>query len=217
MVYAFYKGQPVDGFTGSHPESVLRTFIEKLKKLSGGGDKKAPITNDQAQKLLEKADETFWSGAAQDALGLYGGVLEQDPDNADALAGLALGLLALGDAEGAREALASAPKNAAPVQKVNFFLEKNASAKDLPAEESLLQKLEKNPKDHAARFDLAKILLGKVRAEEAIDHLVSITRLDRDWNDQQARKLMIEVFDALGPKNPVAAAGRRKLSSVLFS
>jgi putative thioredoxin len=209
-VYAFKNGQPVDAFMGALPESQVKAFIEKL---TDGA--KAPL--DQA---LEQGQAALAAGENDLALEIFKEIQAQDPANEAALSGILRAQVALGMLAEAEEILTSLPANL----RVKADIEAAASALELakeigqtgdPAE--LRARLDANPKDHQARFDLALALFARNDAEGAIDELLDLVRRDRAWNDEAARKQLVKVFDTLGGAHELTVAGRRRLSSVLFS
>ncbi|UTW51693.1 thioredoxin [bacterium SCSIO 12827] len=209
-VYAFKNGQPVDAFMGALPESQVKAFIEKL---TDGA--KAPL--DQA---LEQGQAALAAGENDLALEIFKEIQAQDPANEAAISGILRAQVALGMLAEAEEILTSLPANL----RVKADIEAAASALELakeigqtgdPAE--LRARLDANPKDNQARFDLALALFARSDAEGAIDELLELVRRDRAWNDEAARKQLVKVFDTLGGAHELTVAGRRRLSSVLFS
>ncbi len=209
-VYAFKGGQPVDAFMGALPESQVKAFIEKL---TDGA--KAPL-----DLALEQGQAALAAGENDLALEIFKEIQAQDPANEAALSGILRAQVALGMLAEAEEILTSLPANL----RVKADIEAAASALELakeigqtgdPAE--LRARLETNPKDHQARFDLALALFARNDAEGAIDELLELVRRDRAWNDEAARKQLVKVFDTLGGAHELTVAGRRRLSSVLFS
>ncbi len=210
-VYAFRDGQPLDGFMGSQPESAVRSFIDRLV----GEDAEADIA-----AVLVAAGEALDAGDLQTAVEAYAAVLQQDRDNVAALAGLAQCYLKSGDVERAEQMIALVPsdkQDAAPVQSVRaaLTLARMAGAEDNRAE--LEARVASDPKDHRARFDLAVALAARGAKQEALDHLLEIVACDRKWNEEAARKQLVELFDAWGPKDDLTIEGRRRLSSLLFA
>ncbi len=209
-VYAFVDGQPVDGFQGALPDSQIKAFIDRLTG--------APANAGDVEQLLSLGAESMqlndFGGAAQ----AYAQVLQLDPGNEKAVAGLAGVYLAGGDADQARQTIAMAPADSKEpmVQSIRAQLALSAEA---PAGETseLEARLQADPNDHQARFDLAGVLAGQGRLEQAVEHLLTIVEADREWNDQAARKQLLTVFEAAGASSPVARDGRRRLSSILFS
>ena len=210
-VFAFVNGQPVDGFMGALPEAQVTAFVERLTKDRIGGDEK---------DLLKSADAALAAGDAALAADAYGHLLAEDPANAAALAGLARCYLASGATEQAKETLALVPeakRNEAPVAAARAALEVAEQAKAVGPIDELEQKVKANPLDHQARFDLAVALNGKNRRPEAVDHLLEIVRRDRKWNDDGARKQLVQFFEAWGPTDEATVTGRKRLSSILFA
>jgi putative thioredoxin len=210
-VIAFTKGQPVDGFMGALPESQVKGFIERLV---------GPLGPSGAEELLGEADALAAAGDAAGAAELYAAVLAQDPENVAAIAALAKLHLDLGDLEGAKRFLAMAPAAKAgdpAIAGARAAIELAEQASDLGDLGELQRRLEANPADHEARFDLALALNARNQREEALDHLLDIVRRDRTWNEDGARKQIVQFFEAWGPMDPATVAGRRRLSSVLFS
>jgi putative thioredoxin len=210
-VFAFQRGQPVDGFMGALPEGQIKGFIERLV---------GPLGPSATEELLDEADGLVAAGDAAGAAELYAAVLAQDPENAPALAALAKLHLDLGDLEGAKRLLAMAPETKAndpAILGARAAIELAEQANSLGDTAELERKVEANPLDHQARFDLAVALNARGQREEAADQLLEIIRRDRNWNEDGARKQLVQFFEAWGPMDEMTLAGRRKLSSILFA
>jgi putative thioredoxin len=210
-VIAFTKGQPVDGFMGALPESQVTGFIERLV---------GPVGPSAAEDLLKEADELAAEGDAAGAAELYAAVLAQEPENVAAIGALAKLHLDLGDIDGAKRFLAMAPtgkENDPAIAGARAAIELAEQASSLGDLGELQQRIQADPLDHQARFDLALALNAQGKREEAVDHLIEIVRRDRNWNDAGARKQLVQFFEAWGPMDEMTVAGRRKLSSVLFA
>jgi putative thioredoxin len=210
-VIAFVNGQPVDGFMGALPEGQVTAFIERLTKDRIGGE---------GQDLLKAADEALAAGDAAGAAKGYAEVLAEDAANVPALAGLARAQVATDALEDAKQTLARVPeakRNDAAVAAARSALEVAEQAKSLGPLTELEQKVAANPADHQARFDLALALNAAGEREKAADHLLDIVKRDRKWNDDGARKQLVQLFEAWGPTDEATVNGRRKLSSVLFA
>jgi putative thioredoxin len=210
-VIAFVNGQPADGFLGALPESQVMAFIERVTKDRIGGEEK-----DQ----LKAADTALAEGNPAGAADLYAQILAQDGANVAALAGLARAYVQTGAIEQAKQTLAMVPeakRNEAPVAAARAALEVAEQAKSVGPIAELEQKVAANPLDHQARFDLALALNGKGRRQDAVDHLMEIVKRDRKWNDDGARKQAVQFFEAWGPTDEATVAGRKRLSSILFS
>ena len=210
-VFAFVNGQPVDGFMGALPEAQVTAFIERLTKDRIGGEEK---------DLLKAADAALDAGDAPGAADLYAHILAEDAANVAALAGLTRAYVASGAIDDAKQTLALVPeakRNETAVAAARAALELAEQAKSVGPINELEQKVEANPLDHQARFDLAVAMNSKNRRQEAVDHLIEIVRRDRKWNDDGARKQLVQFFEAWGPTDEATVAGRKRLSSILFA
>ena len=210
-VIAFVNGQPADGFMGALPESQVIQFLERLTKGKIGGEEK---------DALAAADAALAQGDATAAASLYASLLAQDGTNVAALAGLARTYLQTGAIEQAKQTLAMVPeakRNDAAVAAARAALELAEQAQSVGPLDELKQKVEANPLDHQARFDLAVALNSKNQREEAVDNLIEIVRRDRKWNDDGARKQLVQFFEAWGPTDDATVEGRKRLSSILFA
>lgn len=210
-VIAFQRGQPVDGFMGAVPESQVKEFIARLAGPAGPSPIEAAL--EEATRLIAEGD---LAGASE----IYAAILEQEPDNVAALAGLAKIQLDASELENARQVLAMVPeaKAADPaLAGIRAALELAEQAASLGDLAGLQARVEANPDDHQARFDLALGLAARGDRTAAVDHLIEIRRRDRDWNEDGARKQLLQFFEAWGVMDPDAIRGRRKLSTLLFS
>jgi putative thioredoxin len=210
-VIAFTKGQPVDGFMGALPESQVKGFIERLV---------GPVGPSAAEDMLAEAAELAAQGDAAGAAELYAAVLAQEPDNVAAIAALAKLHLDLGDLDGAKRFLTMAPKgkeNDPAIAGARAAIELAEQAASLGDVGELMRRVEADPRDHQARFDLAVALNARNKREEAVDALLEIVRRDRTWNEDGARKQLVQFFEAWGPMDQATVAGRKRLSSVLFA
>jgi len=210
-VIAFSNGQPIDGFMGALPESQVIAFLERLTK--------GKIVNEGADRM-KAAEEALAAGNAAEAANIYGELLAQDGGNVAALAGLARCYVQTGALEQAKQTLAMVPetkRNDAAVAAAHAALEVAEQAKSVGPIDELERKIATDPLDHQARFDLAAALNGKGKRIEAADHLLAIVKRDRKWNEDGARKQLVQFFEAWGPADPATLEGRKKLSSILFS
>jgi putative thioredoxin len=210
-VIAFVNGQPADGFMGALPESQVVAFLERLTKGAIGGE---------AKDLLNAADTALADGDAAGAATLYAELLAEDNGNVQALAGLARSYVKTGALDQARQTLAMVPTskaNDAAVVAARAALDLADQAKTVGPLAELEQKVAANPLDHQARFDLAVALNAKGRRGDALDHLITIVKRDRKWNDDGARKQLVQFFDAWGPTDEATIEGRKRLSSILFA
>jgi putative thioredoxin len=210
-VIAFVNGQPADGFMGALPESQVVAFLERLTKDLIGGE---------TQDLLKAADAALADGDPAGAADLYAQLLAEDNTNVHALAGLARCYVETGAIEQAKQTLALVPDskhNDPSFVAAKAALDLAEQAKSLGPITDLEQKVAANPLDHQARFDLALALNGKGRRLDALEQLISIVKRDRKWNDDGARKQLVQFFDAWGPTDEATIEGRKRLSSILFA
>ncbi len=211
-VFAFANGQPVDGFMGALPESELRSFVQRLIGSDGGGA--------EIEAALEEASTCLQSKDYPRAATIYTAVLQADGENIAALAGLARCQIESGDLEGAKATLALVPpakSNDPAIVSARASLEVAGHPVDLSEIERMSGAVEADPGDHQARLDLAMALNAAGRREEALEQLFASLQRQRDWDDGAARKQLIKLFEAWGPKDPLTLSGRRRLSSILFS
>jgi putative thioredoxin len=212
-VYAFKNGQPVDGFMGAIPDSQIRAFVQQLGGGHGG--------HGHAEEVLAAAEEAFNAGDVGMAAQAYAHVLQDEPGHPKAVAGLARCYLKSGDLERARTTLQLVRPDGAADDAIRA-IEAELKLREQTAEKAgelapLRAKVEADPKDHQARYDLALALDGSGDRDGALTELLEIVRRDRKWNDEAARKHLVTLFEAMGPADQRTIDARRKLSSILFS
>lgn len=214
-VYAFFKGQPIDGFQGAVPPSEIKDFIDRVIKASGG---EAP--DDGLDAAIDAAEEMLGEGAAEDAAQTFAAVLGEDPNNAKAYGGQVRALIAMGELDQAEALLNGAPieiSKAPELEAAHAQLQLARQAADAGPVADLTAAVEAAPDDLQARFDLAQALYANADAQGAVDHLLELFRRDPEWNDGAAKTQLFTIFDALKPEDPVVLNGRRKLSSLIFA
>jgi putative thioredoxin len=210
-VFAFSKGQPVDGFMGAVPESQIKEFITRIAGPGGDPDTEAMLA--EAEVLLTGGDG---EGAAQ----IFAQIFEQDAENLKAIAGLARCAVIAGELDQAKATLSLTPKgkeNDPVIASARAALELAELAGDVGDLQGLARQVEADPKNFQAKFDYAIALAGADQREEAVDQLLDIARRDRNWNEDGARKQLVQFFEAWGPIDESTIYGRRRLSSILFS
>ena len=210
-VYAFWQGQPVDGFQGALPASELKTFIERVSALAGDGG---------LADAIEAAEQMLAEGAATDAAETFAAILGEEPNNGAAYAGLIRSHLALGQIDQAQGLADAASPEIAKTKEFDAAraqIELARQAANAGPETELRVAVEANPNDHQARFDLAQALHASGKVDEAVDELLELFRRDREWNDGAARTQLLTIFDALKPQDPIVLKGRRRLSSMIFA
>ena len=208
-VFAFADGRPVDAFMGAVPKTEIDAFIKRLIDGAGAGFDEA----------LDAAEEMLAQGAVADAAQTFAAILQEDPEEIRAMGGLIRATLAAGDVEQAKAMLAQVPEDKTDdpaIAKARAEIELAEQAAEAGETAELSARLDANPDDHQARLDLAVALAGAGQNEEAINQLLELFRRDREWNDGAAKEQLFKIFDALGPQDPLALTGRRKLSSMIF-
>jgi putative thioredoxin len=213
-VIAFVNGQPADGFMGAVPESQVNAFIDKLTKgMPGAGEP-------NVAEVLGEAEAVLAEGDAATAAQIYAEVLAADATNIAALAGLAKCYVTTGAIDQAKQTLSMVPESKrgdAAVKAVQASLDLAEQAKAVGPVTELEQKVAANPLDHQARFDLATALNASGKRAEATQQLLEIVKRDRKWNEDGARKQLVQFFEAWGPADEATVEGRKRLSTILFS
>ncbi|MDX6767089.1 MAG: co-chaperone YbbN [Candidatus Methylacidiphilales bacterium] len=219
-VFAFAGGRPVDAFMGAVPESEVRRFADKVIASAGPGQPKAGSIEEQIRTALDAAKQAATMGDLNQAAQIFGMVLQNQPENVEALLGMTKIFLEVGDTEQAQATLDMVPEAerkgeayASATSALKLLLE----AGDLSEADELEAKLAANPDDHQTCFDLAVVRNAEGKRVEAAEALVALMKRDRTWNEDGARKKLLELFEAWGPKDPATIKGRRLLSAVLFS
>jgi putative thioredoxin len=211
-VYAFKDGRPVDGFVGAQPESQVKQFVQRV----GGKGGPSPI-----EEATMMAKEALQQGDHGTAAAIFSQILQREPANPEAQAGLARALIAGGDLRRARQTLDRVAKEHAghaEIAAAQAALDLAEQAKTAMASAGKLRaRLAANPGDHEARFELATALFGSGEREAAIDELLTLYRRDREWNDQAARKQLVKFFEIMGGTDPLTLNARRRLSALMFS
>jgi putative thioredoxin len=210
-VYAFWQGQPADGFQGALPASEVKAFIDRVAALAGDGG---------LNEAIEAAEEMLAQGAAADAAQTFAAILGEEPGNPAAYGGLVRAHLAAGQLDQAEALLAQAPKEVQGTPELDAAkaqIDLARQAENAGPVADLRAAVDANPDDHQARFDLAAALQAAGETEAAVAELLELFRRDREWNDGAAKAQLFTIFDALPAKDPVALNGRRKLSSMIFA
>lgn len=214
-VYAFYKGQPVDGFQGAQPQSEITAFIERVIKASGGEAPGAAL-----DEAVAAAEDMLTEGAAQDAADTFAAILGEDPNHAGAYGGMVRAYIALDKLDEAEAHLNGAPieiSKSPELEAAHAQLELAKQAAGAGPVAELQAAVDANPDDMQARFDLATALYAHGETQGAVDHLLTLFGKDREWNDGAAKAQLFTIFDALKANDPIALNGRRKLSSMIFA
>jgi putative thioredoxin len=214
-VYAFYKGQPIDGFQGAVPPSEIKAFIDRVVKAAGG---EAP--GDSLADAVAAAEEMLAEGAVTDAAQTFAAVLGEDSTNAGAYGGLVRSHIALGELDQAEAILNGAPAEISKTPELEAAfaqLELARQAANAGPVGELQAAVEASPDDLQARFDLAQALHAHGDVEQAVNELLELFRRDREWNEEAAKSQLFKIFESLKPNDPIVLNGRRKLSSMIFA
>ena len=213
-VYAFWQGQPIDGFQGALPPSEIEDFVKRVVESAGGS------ADGGLAEAIEAAEEMLAEGAVADAAQTFAAILGEDPLNAAAFGGLARAHLALDDVDQAEAVLNGAPveiADAPEIEAARAQIELARQAQNAGPVAELRALVDADADNHQARFDLAQALHATGDAEAAVTELLELFRRDREWNDGAAKAQLFTIFEALKPNDPVVLNGRRKLSSLIFA
>ena len=213
-VYAFYEGQPIDGFSGAMPENEVKKFINKVIDASGGNK------IEELQKAIEDAEKLFNEEDFESALNAFSNLLSAEANNAKIIAGYGKCLLKLERNEEVKELLEGLEEDMLNDKNIISLialskLEKNNKTAGTP--EEYIEEVNINPNNHELRFKLAEAYLASNLRQEGIEQLLIIVKKDRKWEDDKARKKIIELLDAFGEDDPITSETRLKLSSIIFS
>ncbi|KKB06891.1 thioredoxin [Devosia geojensis] len=219
-VFAFAGGRPVDAFMGAMPESEVRRFADRVIAAAPAPQPQAGSLEEQIGEALAAANEALGQGDLSRAAQIFGLVLQREPTHAAALIGLAKVYLAAGESEQAQATFDMIPEEARTGDDYAALagsLKLLTEAAGLGEADGLKARLDADPDDHQARFDLAVVLNAQGDRLAAAEALVALMKRDRAWNEDGARRKLIELFEAWGPKDPATVRGRRLLSAALFS
>ena len=212
-VFAFVDGQPIDGFMGAKAPSELKSFIDKLLE---------KVTDDDGDlsEAIAVANEMLNAKEFNDAAETFEAILGEDPESALAFVGLfnaRMGAKKINDAKTMLEEIPDALKNKAEILALQAQIDLSNQAEGVGEINDLRSTLTNDGNNHQARFDLALALFSKGETSEAIQELLTIFRVDQEWNDDAARQQLFKFFDILGSENPITLSGRRQLASMLFA
>lgn len=213
-VYAFWQGQPIDGFQGALPGSELKAFIDRVVTASGGD------ASGGLDDAIESAEQMLSDGAAADAAQVFAAILQEDAANAAAYSGLIRSYLALDQVDQAEAILGNVPEDIAETPEIEAARAQLALAKqaaDAGPLGELRASVAADPSNRQARFDLAQAEHAAGEVEAAVETLLDLFQLDAAWNDGAAKDQLFTIFDALKPNDPIALDGRRRLSSMIFA
>ena len=212
-VFAFVDGQPIDGFMGAKAPSELKSFIDKLLE---------KVTDDDGDlsEAIAVANEMLNAEEFNDAAETFEAILGEDPESALAFVGLfnaKMGAKKINDAKTMLEEIPEALKNKSEILALQAQIDLSNQAEGVGEINDLRSTLTNDENNHQARFDLALALFTKGETSEAIQELLTIFKVDQEWNDDAARQQLFKFFDILGSENPITLSGRRQLASMLFA
>jgi len=213
-VYAFYQGQPIDGFQGALPGSEIKAFVDRVIEAVGGS------ADGGLSDAIEAAEQMLAEGAAVDAAETFAAILGEDGMSAPAYSGLAQAYMALEDLDQAEAVLNGVPAEISDTPEIDAAHAQLAlarQAQDAGPLGELLAAVEADENNHQARFDYAQALHAAGQVEEAVEQLLQLFRRDREWNEGAAKEQLFTIFDALKANDPIVLNGRRKLSSMIFA
>ena len=213
-VYAFYEGKPIDGFSGAMPENEVKAFIKKVIDASGGGKQ------EEINKLIDEAQKLYTENNFEGALEAFANLLSADANNTEIIAGYGKCLIKLDKATEVTELLDSLEESILKDKNITSLIALNQLAKDnklAGSPEEFISDVNSDPDNHELRFKLAEALLANNQQEEAIEHLLNIVKKDRKWEEDKARKKIVELLEAFGEDDPLTDLTRLKLSSILFA
>jgi putative thioredoxin len=213
-VYAFYQGQPIDGFQGALPGSEIKAFVDRVIEAAGGS------ADGGLSDAIEAAEQMLAEGAALDAAETFAAILGEDGMSAPAYSGLAQAYMALEDLDQAEAVLNGVPAEISDTPEIDAAHAQLAlarQAQDAGPLGELLAAVEADENNHQARFDYAQALHAAGQVEEAVEQLLQLFRRDREWNEGAAKEQLFTIFDALKANDPIVLNGRRKLSSMIFA
>jgi putative thioredoxin len=208
-VYGFIDGKPVDAFQGAQPESKIEAMINKLIDAAPGNE---------IPKILEEADLLFKDQKFEEAQKIYETLIGLDPGNPKVIGGLLRCLVQLKKYDDAREMMESLDDDILKneeILKINKLLA-NLNEDDGQDVKELKLFVKNNPNDKEKRFELAKKFLSSNETEDGFNELLIIFDQDPKWNEEAAKKKLLEYFDLLGFNDPNVLKARKKLSSLMF-
>ncbi len=211
-VYAFVDGQPVDGFAGAQPESAINEFVKKVSDLNKSGP--------NLDEMIKTANSFFSEKNFSKAGDLFENIISIDPQKKEAVSGYIRSLISLKKFGAADEFINSLDEK---MKEDNLIIDAIAALDlSLKADSAssktndLKIKIESNPNDMEARQELAVALYGSGEIEKALNCLLESISVNKDWNEEAARKQLLEFFSAIGQLDPIVVAARKRLSSILF-
>lgn len=208
-VYGFVNGRPIDAFQGVQTESKIEAMLDKMIDATPGNE---------IPKLIEEAETLFKDQKFDEAQKIFENLIGMDPTNPKIITGLLRCLVQLHKYEDAKELLESLTDetlNNEEIIKIKKLLN-NLSGQEKVSLEDIQSKVNSDPKNLNFRFELAEAFLNNNESENGFRELLEIFKTNPKWNEEVAKKKLLEYFDLLGPTDPNVIDARRKLSSLMF-
>jgi len=218
-VYAIFQGQLVADLTPARTEGQLARMLDQiLAQLPVQGAEQQ--LEAEIEPLIAMGEQVLGEGDTERAVSIFGQLSEMAPDNPEVMSGLARGLIAAARLDEARALLDGLAEKVAAhpaVSRARSALDLAAAA---PADADTAEydrRIATNPDDLEARFELAGVLMAAGERDRAADQLFEIMQRDREWNDNAARKRLLQFLEVIGLEDPWASTMRRRLSAILFT
>ena len=209
-VYGFVEGRPIDAFQGAQPESKIEAMIDKLIDATPGNE---------IPRLLEEAESFFQGKEYEKAKNLYENLIALDPGNVKIISGLLRTLLQLEKFEDINEMLDSLDEKIledSEIKKIKKLVDNLHGDENSSSINEIEKKLKSNPNDKNIRLELSIEHLKSNQIEKGFQELLILYEQDPKWNDEAAKKKLLEYFDMLGFNDPNVVEARKKLSSIMF-
>lgn len=217
-VYAVFQGQPVADLSQARTEGALKKMLDQLlTQLPVAGE--AQQAQAEIEPLIAMGEEVLAGGDADRAIGIFGQIADMVENDPAVMSGLARALIAAGRVDEARQVLDSLPEELAghaAIARARSALELSAAA-PTGETDAIAQRVAADPDDLDSRFELAGALIAGGDRDGAADQLLEIIRRDRTWNEEAARKKLLQMMEAVGLEDPWAGQQRRRLSAILFT
>ena len=209
-VYGFVDGKPIDAFQGAQPESKIEAMVDKMIDATPGNE---------VPKLIQKADQLFSDQKFEESLKLFESLIGMDPGNPKIIAGMLRCLIQLKRFDDANEMFDSFEEKILEndeIVKVKKLLDSTNKIDNKISDEILIQEINNDPKNMDLRFKLANNYLSLSETEKGFNELLKIFEQNPSWNEEAAKKKLLEFFDLLGFNDPNVVEARKKLSSIMF-
>ena len=209
-VYGFVDGKPLDAFQGAQPESKVEAMVDKMIEATPGNE---------IPKLIEEADQLFSDQKFEESLKLFESLVGMDPGNPRIISGMLRCLIQNKRFDDANEMFDSFDEKILAndeIIKIKKLLDATNKEDKEILDERLIQEVNNDPKNMDLRFKLANSYLSLSETEKGFNELLKIFEQNPNWNEEAAKKKLLEFFDLLGFNDPNVVEARKKLSSMMF-